>query len=348
MSLAPRPWTRAAVDPARAVALRRDGVEVAGEQHRGVAAGRRARRCRRGRARARPPPRRTAERRGPRAPPPPRDSEGMSTSSSVRAARRSPRSPSLAARASLYRPPHALLRHRRLGQAGQPAARARCTSGAPGRRPRARRDVLRARHASSRSRARSRASGAARPSSPSTRRPATACDLLAAGAPLRARARAARRPLRADAGLRRAAVPPRAAAVPGPAAGQRRSGWEEWIARRLRAVRGADRARPATGRRRGRRGSRPVGDGRAAPRPPVRDLPGRDLLRAARPPAVAQAHAVGPAAADRRAEAARASSTRTAGSGTARSTSSTPARPRTPPTGSPPGSAPGWGTRRRA
>ena len=87
----------------------------------------------------------------------------MSISSSVRAASRSARS--CVARCHERAPyAHALLRHRRLGPAGQPAARARCTSA---RAPtgRARRDVLRARDGRATWPARSRASGAARRSS---------------------------------------------------------------------------------------------------------------------------------------------------------------------------------------
>ena len=64
---------------------------------------------------------------------------------------------------------HALLRHRRLGAPGQPAA-VHAARAQGHRRRRARGDVLRARARSSRSRARSRASGAARRWSGSTRR----------------------------------------------------------------------------------------------------------------------------------------------------------------------------------
>ena len=92
MSLAPSPMHAVAVAAAGAVALGRDGVEVAAEQHpRALRAGQQ-RRCRRGRA-----PRAAAPRTWAASAASSRDSEGMSISSSVRAASRSPRSGSLGA-----------------------------------------------------------------------------------------------------------------------------------------------------------------------------------------------------------------------------------------------------------
>ena len=228
MSLAPSPCTRSPSRAARAVVLRRHGVEVAGEQHRGrVPAGRRARRCRRGRApraagaqdvdaRARPArPRRATP-------------TGCRSSSSVRAARRSPSSASLTPRhrAGHHTGRHALLRHRRLGQAGQPAARARCTSAAGADGLELVGDVLRARARSSRSRARSRASARRGGRRRSTRRPGAGWTCSRAGAPAARRARPARRPLRAHARVRRAALPPRPAALPGAAPSGAAPRWE--------------------------------------------------------------------------------------------------------------------------
>ena len=125
---------------------------------------------------------------------------------------------------------------------------------------------------------------------------------------------------------------------PVPAAARRRSGVGGVDRRRLRAVRRARRLGLYRPERARRLRSAPVGAAALRFGRAVRDLPGRDLLRAARPPAVAQAHAVGPAAADRRAAAEGRRATPTAGSGTARSTSSTRARRPTPRTRSPPGS----------
>ena len=283
-----------AVDPPRPVVLRGDGVEVAGEQHRRVRRpGEHARVAevahRRRRRRARTPATCSASRASSR------DSEAMSISSSVRAASRSPRS----TRRTIASRAHALLRRRHLGQARPTSSSSRCTSGA---RPTAassswRRSTRPAR--SSRSRARSRASGAGgavvavdAPSGP--RR-----DLLAAGRAAARRARAARRPLRADAGLRRAALPPRAAALPGArGVGVAPQGWEEWIGVGFElfaalAGLGLYRPEPTTA------AIAPVGSAALRFGRALRDLPGRDLLRPARPPAVAQAHAVGAAAADR-------------------------------------------------
>ena len=88
---------------------------------------------------------------------------------------------------------------------------------------------------------------------------------------------------------------------PVPPAGQAPQGWEQWIARRLRAVRRAGAARPLPPGRAGRhRHGRRRRRG-AALRPPVRDLSRRRVLLPARASPAAEAHAVGPAAADRRA-----------------------------------------------
>ena len=155
---------------------------------------------------------------------------------------------------------------------------------------------------SSRSPARSRASGCGQAvvavDAPSGHR----LDLLGPDSAIRGRARAARRALRADAGLRHAAVPPRAAALPGPvrrpAAGAR--GRTGCASASSCSRRSADLRlyRPAQNGCEG-----PVGEHGAHRRAPVRDLPGRDLLRAARPPPGRQAHAVRAAGADRRAQA---------------------------------------------
>src|SRR3954451_16572423 len=193
---------------------------------------------------------------------------------------------------------HALLRHRRLGPAGQPAvvhaARAQGHRG-----DRARGDVLRARDRRARGPhdpgLRARRGGrrhrrAVRP----TARPAGARHARAQ------RARPARRPLRADAGVRRGALSPWAAALPGAGGGRGGTGVDD---RRLRAVRRAGAAGPLDPgwrERRARGRGRRVGDALGAR---VRDLPRRDLLRAAGPPPAAQADAVGRPAADRRAQA---------------------------------------------
>ena len=151
---------------------------------------------------------------------------------------------------------------------------------------------------SSRWRARSRASAAAARSSPSTRRPGPRRDLLGAGAPLRAElglpdGRYERMRV-CDALLFRRGLP----LYPVPAAAQSPQGWEEWIGvgfELFAALAGLGLYKPE----RADGWIAPVGVGRAALRAAVRDLPGRDLLRPARPPPVAQADAVGPAAADR-------------------------------------------------
>ena len=282
-----------AVDPARAVVLRGHGVEVAGEQDRRVAGpGEHARVAevahRRRRRRRRTPATCAASRASSR------DSDGMSISSSVRAASRSPRS---------TRPHNSLpwrvrycgvdisakpanqqlvtLHERRAPEGGVELV---ATFYAPGTR-RAGRAHDRGLRPRRRGRGRRRAVGPA--ARPARRRRAAA-----------RRARAARRALRADAGLRRAAVPARAAALPGAGA----------PASRRRAGRSGSASASSCSPRSPASGSTgPTADGldragrgrRAALRAAVRDLPRRDLLRPARPPAVAQAHAVGPAAADR-------------------------------------------------
>ena len=226
-----------------------------------------------------------------------RDSEGMSISSSVRAASRSPRSWSLGAMSGHHtrmrfcgidvsaRPDNQQLctLHERKGTEGIELV---ATFYAPGTvEQRGPHDPgLRARRGGRRHRR------AVRPPA----RPAR---------PRRGRARPARparRPLRAHAGVRRRALPPRAAALPGAGGGRGGAGVDGG---RLRAVRRAVAARPLDP---GRRQRRARGRGRRlrdALGARVRDLPRRDLLRAARPPPAAQAHAVGRPAADRGAQA---------------------------------------------
>ena len=241
----------------------------------------------------------------------------------------------------------ALLRRRHLRQARQPAARDAARAARARGRRRARRDVLRARARSSRSRARSRASAAARPSSRSTRRPArgSTCSPPARRCAPSSACRRAATSACASATRCCSGAACRSTRCRPPA--RRRSGWEQWIGVGFElfaalAELGFYRPQAANGR------IEPVGSAALRFGRRLRDLSRRDLLRAARPPAVAEAHAVGPAAADRGAAQARASTTPTAGSGTARSTSSTPAPPPTPRTRSPPGSASGSGRRRRA
>ena len=96
---------------------------------------------------------------------------------------------------------------------------------------------------SSRSRAPSRASARARPSWPSTRRPATGWTCWPGVGVAASELGLPGRPLRAHAGLRRAALPPRAAAVPGAVGRRAAAGVAGLDARRLRAVR---RARPGS------------------------------------------------------------------------------------------------------
>ena len=221
-------------------------------------------------------------------------------------------------------------------KAGQPAARdaaraARADGGG------ARGDVLRARHAGGGRPHDRRASDAA-----GGRRRRRA--VRAAPGP----ARGAAAPLRAalglpdgryermrvcDALLFRRGLP----LYPVPPAGQAPTGWEEWIGVGFAvfdalADLGLYRPDAADGAVSG-----PVGRDALRLRPPVRDVSRRGVLHPARPPPVAEAHAVGRPAAHRRAAGARASRTPTAGSGTARSTSSTPAPPPMPRMRSPPG-----------
>ena len=186
-----------------------------------------------------------------------RDSEGASTSSSVRAARRS-------ARSSAIRPAmlagDALLRRGRLGEARQPAARDAPRAAGPRRRGRARGHVLRAgrrrrdradgprvrrRGRRRRRRAVRAAAGPARPGQPAARAP-----------------RAPRGPLRALARLRRDPLPPRAAAVPG---ARRRSG--------ARALGGLDGGRLRPLRRPGAARPLPAGEPSVAPDPPAVEAP---------------------------------------------------------------------------
>ena len=169
--------------------------------------------------------------------------------------------------------------------------------------------------------------GAARRSSaidaPSGRR----LDLLAPGAPARERARPAGRPLRAHARVRRRAVPPRPAALPGARPADEAA--PELDDRRLRAVRGARAARPLRARR-PTAPSRAGGRRRCARRGRSRPTPTRSSAPA-RPPAAPKRTPWGLQQRIARSSS-RASSTTTAGSGTARSTRSTPAPPPTPPT----------------
>ena len=148
-----------------------------------------------------------------------------------------------------------------------------------------------------RSRARS---GSARPGGRRRRRAVgPRLDLLAPGAPLREQLGVPEgrfeRIRVCDALLFRRRLP--LYPVPAPA---RRRGVGALDRRRLRAVRRARAARALPARRDAGATGR-VGTG-AALRPPLRDLPRRHLLLDARPPPVAQAHAVGAAAADRGAE----------------------------------------------
>ena len=192
----------------------------------------------------------------------------------------------------------ALLRHRRLGPAGQPAAlHAARAQGAEGIELVA---TFYAPGTSRRSRARSRASGAARRSSASTRR-------RAAGSACSARTR----PRAPRSGCPTGATSACGCATPCSSAAACRctrcrapsDAVPDWMAVGFDLFAGALAARPLrprAGRRRapGRRRER------GAPlRPRLRDLPGRDLLRAARPPPAAEAHAVGRPAADRGAQA---------------------------------------------
>ena len=164
------------------------------------------------------------------------------------------------------------------------------------------RDLLRAgRHRPGRAH-RSRASAAARPSWRSTRRRATGSTCWRPARRCAQRLGLPDGPLRAHARVRHAAVPPRAAAVPGAGRRAAAAGVGGLDARRLRAVRRARGPRrvpalrhtgvPGDDRRR-----------RAGGRAAVRDLSRRDLLRAARAPPGRQAHAVRAAGADRRAQA---------------------------------------------
>ena len=182
MSLRAEAVHAAVRDPARAVALRGDGVEVAGEQQR--------RRRRAGEhARVAEVAHRDAagaEQRRPRAP---RGAPRRATPTGCRPARASARRAALPGPArggTIASTGRALLRRRHLGQARQPAARDAARAARARGRRRARGDVLRARHGRAGRRARSRASAAAQavvavdaPSGPRL-------DLLAAGAPLRA------------------------------------------------------------------------------------------------------------------------------------------------------------------
>ena len=130
---------------------------------------------------------------------------------------------------------------------------------------------------------------------PSTHR----LDLLAAGSPARAQlalpAGRYERSRVCDALLFRRGLP----LYPVPARGQPTAAWERWMVVGFElygALDGLGLYRPDAGTRLHGAG----GGGRPAGRAAVRDLPGRDLLLPARPPPVAQAHAVGPAAAHRR------------------------------------------------
>ncbi len=196
---------------------------------------------RRGRRRRRPAGRRGRARRG-RARP--RDSEGMSISSSVLAARRSPSSASdaLGTRSRPYgrvpkrQPPRGhyrcrdeVLRDRRVGQADQPAARDPALSGAGPTAPpsSSRRSTARATWSRRAHRAGVR---------PRRRRRGDRRAVRSAAGPARRRraaartARAARRPLRALAGLRRAALPARACRCTRfPRSARRSSQWETWM-----------------------------------------------------------------------------------------------------------------------
>ncbi len=188
-----------------------------------------------------------------------------------------------------YRP--ALLRNRRLGQGRPTSSSARCTSGGPSTGwsswPRSTSPAP-----SSRSPAPSRASG---------------------GAGRRGDRRAVRPP--AGPARRRLADPrPRSSCPPGAtsgcgsatrccsAAGCRSTRSRPPASRSTRGRTGCASASScsprsptcaSTGRRRRRLRGRRSASRRARLRAPVRDLPGRHLLRAARPPPVAQAHAVG-------------------------------------------------------
>ena len=226
----------------------------------------------------------------------------MSTSSSVRAASRRASSSSLTRRTLSLRPVRYCgidVGREALRPAALHAARAPRARG-----DRARGDVLRARRRRGRGRARCSAS-AARRWSRSTRRPGGGSTCSRPGAPLRDELGAARRPLRALAGLRRAAVPPRAAALPGARGGSGARALGVVDGQRLRAVRGARAARavppgpPSPGRW---RRSATARCGSAACARPIPDAVFCSLL-GHRPSA--EAHAVGPAAADRGAAAAR-------------------------------------------
>ena len=310
---------------------------------RRVRPGRPGGRCRRGRARrgSRPrtcvgEPRLVARLRG------------MSTSSSVRAARRSPSS--AVARGGMSGHHHArcatAASTSRPGPGNQQLVHA---ARAPGRRGRrARRDVLRARARSRRSRAPIQGFGgeavvgidapsgrAARPARRRTRPRArrSACRTGATSACACATRVLFRR------GLPLYPVPAADQAIARGSAGWRSASTSSRRSRRSAATSRAGRRRARGPRRRARRSR----SGRVC-----RDLSRRDLLRAARPPPAAQAHAVGPASSGSRRSSSRASSTTTAASGTARSTSSTPAPRPTPPTRWPSGSARGSATRARA
>ena len=253
---APRPWTRSASMRAGDVALRRDGVEVTGQQdprRRSARRAARARSCRRDRDTARPPTLSTAgdvrrQRRFRRA-----TRDGMSISSSSRAARRSPsalssgsgcigqqanrtRSPTVAAMRYCgvdisAKPDNQQLvtLHERRDKAG--VIELVATFYEPGT-------------VEATSRARSRVSGTARRSSPSTRRRLTGSTCWPRAGP---RARCSALPAgryRAHARLRRDALPARAAAVSGSPRGPGDDGLGEVDLRRLRALRGARRAGP--------------------------------------------------------------------------------------------------------
>ena len=274
MSLAPRPCTRPSRDPAGAVALRGDGVEVAGEQQRRRPPGRPARRCRRGRA-PRRRRRRAGRPRAPRARASSRDSDGMSISSSVRAASRAPRSGTggtIASPGVRYcgvdvsaKPGNqqlATLHERRAPEGGVELV---ATFYAPGTVEQVARTIE----------GFGRGEAVVAVDAPSGPRR----DLLGAGAPLRAAlglpdGRYERMRV-CDAMLFRRGLP----LYPVPGRRPDAAGLGAVDRRRVRAVRGARRARAVpAGRRAG--ADRAGRDRRAALRPAVRDLPRRGLLRA--------------------------------------------------------------------
>ena len=343
MSLAPSPCTRPpSMRPGR-LSWAGTVSRWPGEQDRGVLAARPGRTCRRGRARhaavAQDASATCAASRASS-----RDSDGMSTSSSVRAARRSAR-----ARHGRHNSLVAV-RYCGVDVSAKPgnqqlvtlherrAADGAWSSWPPSTRPARRR----------RWPARSRASGAARRWSRSTRRPGPRLDLLAPGAPLRAAlglpdGRYERMRV-CDALLFRRGLP----LYPVPPAGQAPHGLGAVDRRRLRAVRRAGAPRPLPPGRRRRRRLGPVG--RAALRfgrlcETYPDAVFCSLLGHRPPP---KRTPWGAAAAHRRAADAGRRRTPTAGCGTARSTSSTPAPPPMPPTRSPRAAGCGSARPRRA